>query len=60
MIANPESSSKLSADVEEVMDCEIFEVINKIKKRLDETAMERKAAFRQIEYQVRETYQGNH
>lgn len=44
--------------IEEAMDCEIFEIINKIKTRLSETVNERTAAFKSIEYQVRETYQG--
>jgi hypothetical protein len=41
---------QLSPEVEEAMDCEIFEIINKIKQRLRETVAERTAAFKEIEY----------
>jgi hypothetical protein len=52
---NPEYD-KISPAIEESMDCEIFEIINKIKTRLSETVNERTAAFNSIDYQVRETY----
>jgi hypothetical protein len=58
-VADPEHY-QISPAIEEAMDCEIFEIINKIKTRLSETVNERTAAFKSIEYQVRETYQGKY
>ena len=55
----PKSFNAVNLDFERALDIELHAMRDKIKERLQDTEKERQQAFSLIEYQVRETYQGN-
>jgi len=55
----PKAFNTVNLDFERALDIELHAMRDKIKERLQDTEKERQQAFSLIEYQVRETYQGN-
>jgi hypothetical protein len=55
----PKTFNAVNLDFERALDVELQSIRDKIKERLQDTEKERQQAFSLIEYQVRETYQGN-